>query len=172
MHQHFMDDNIHWSVKVSSLLFVPLRITGWMGVDAPLWTPAPITPTDFHISYCTAAATAQFLHFVPYFPVPTICAALYFHSWIARYKTRPIQCQLPLVIRGKKKTSSQKLGRCASRRISSVWKSLGQERFESKNVSTQNTCILAFLHTFILISGNHTKTQSIFIIFFHRIGWF
>ena len=29
-----------------------------------------------------------------------------------------------------------------------------------ENVWTQNTCILAFLHTFIRISGNPTKTQN------------
>ena len=41
---------------------------------------------------------------------------------------------------------------------------LGLKKFEPgkiwvENVSTQNTCILAFLHTFVLISGNSTKTQ-------------
>ena len=47
---------------------------------------------------------------------------------------------------------------------------LGLKKFEPgkiwvENVSTQNTCILAFLHTFVLISGNPPKTQNIFINF-------
>ena len=32
-----------------------------------------------------------------------------------------------------------------------------------ENVLTQNTCILAFLHTFVLISENPTKTKKQFI---------
>ena len=43
---------------------------------------------------------------------------------------------------------------------------LGSQKFGPgmiwvKNVSTQNTCILAFLHNFVLISGNPTKTKNI-----------
>ena len=44
-------------------------------------------------------------------------------------------------------TSSQKLGRCASRRVRSVWKSLGQVRFGSKMFRLK---ILAYLHSCIL----------------------
>ena len=44
-------------------------------------------------------------------------------------------------------------------------KIFGPGKIWVENVSTQNTCILAFLHTFVLISGNPTKTQNIFIIF-------
>ena len=45
------------------------------------------------------------------------------------------------------KTSSQKLGRCASRRVRSVWKSVGQVRFGSKMFWLK---ILAYLHSCIL----------------------
>ena len=45
------------------------------------------------------------------------------------------------------KTSSQKLGRCASRRIRSIWKSLGRVRFWSKMFRLK---ILAYLHSCIL----------------------
>ena len=44
-------------------------------------------------------------------------------------------------------TSSQKLRRCASRRVRSVWKSLGQVRFWSKMFGLK---ILAYLHSCIL----------------------
>ena len=45
-------------------------------------------------------------------------------------------------------------------------KKFGQGKIWVENVWTQNTGILAFLHTFILISGNPTKTQNIFFINF------
>ena len=41
-------------------------------------------------------------------------------------------------------------------------KKFGPGKIWVENVSTQNTCILAFLHTFVLISGNPTKTQNNF----------
>ena len=44
-------------------------------------------------------------------------------------------------------------------------KKLGPGKIYVANVWTQNTCILAFLHTFILISGNPTKIQKDFIKF-------
>ena len=56
-------------------------------------------------------------------------------------------------------------------------KKFGPGKIWVENVSTQNTCILAFLHTFVLISGNPTKTQNIFINFltelddFKKIDW-
>ena len=42
-------------------------------------------------------------------------------------------------------------------------KKFGPGKIWVENVSTQNTCILAFLHTFVLISGNPTKTKNIFL---------
>ena len=44
-------------------------------------------------------------------------------------------------------------------------KKFGPGKIWVENVSTQNTCILAFLHTFVLISGNPTKTQILFVNF-------
>ena len=41
-----------------------------------------------------------------------------------------------------------------------------------ENVWTQSTCILAILHTFILISGNPTNTQNIFINFLTELDDF
>ena len=41
-------------------------------------------------------------------------------------------------------------------------KKFGPGKIWVKNVWTQNTCILAFLHTFILISENPTRTQNFF----------
>ena len=41
-------------------------------------------------------------------------------------------------------TSSQKLKRCASRRVHSVWKNLGQVRFGSKILTYLHSCILSF----------------------------
>ena len=51
-------------------------------------------------------------------------------------------------------------------------KKFGPGKIWVENVWTQNTCILGFLHTFILISGNPSKTQNIFYKFSHWIGWF
>ena len=51
-------------------------------------------------------------------------------------------------------------------------KKFGPGKIWVENSWTQNTCILAFLHTFILISGNPTKTQNIFYRFSHWIRWF
>ena len=48
-------------------------------------------------------------------------------------------------------------------------KEFGPGKIWVENVSTQNTCILAFLHTFVLISGNPTETQNIFINF--SLNW-
>ena len=45
-------------------------------------------------------------------------------------------------------------------------KKFGPGKIWVENVLFQNTCILAFLHTFVLISGNPTKTQSIFLLIF------
>ena len=66
-------------------------------------------------------------------------------------------------------TSSQKLGICASRRVRSVWKSLGHVRFGSKMFWLK---ILAFLHIFILISGNPSKTKNICINFLTELDDF
>ena len=46
-------------------------------------------------------------------------------------------------------------------------KKFGPGKIWVENVLTQNTCILAFLHTFVLISGNPTKTKNIFYKFSH-----
>ena len=51
-------------------------------------------------------------------------------------------------------------------------KKFGPGKIWVENVSTQNTCILAFLHTFVLISGNPTKTQNIFINFLTELDDF
>ena len=51
-------------------------------------------------------------------------------------------------------------------------KKLGPGNIYVANVWTQNTCILAFLHTFILISGNPTNTQNIFINFLTELDDF
>ena len=51
-------------------------------------------------------------------------------------------------------------------------KKFGPCKIWVENVSTQNTCILAFLHTFVLISGNPTKTQNIFIYFLTELDDF
>ena len=51
-------------------------------------------------------------------------------------------------------------------------KKFGPGKIWVKNVSTQNTCILAFLHTFVLISENPTKTQNIFINFLTELDDF
>ena len=53
-----------------------------------------------------------------------------------------------------------------------VLKKFGPDEIWVKNVWTQNTCILAFLHTFILISGNLTNTQNIFINFLTELDDF
>ena len=51
-------------------------------------------------------------------------------------------------------------------------KKFGPEKIWVGNVWTQNTCILAFLHIFILISGNPSKTQNIFINFLNELDDF
>ena len=51
-------------------------------------------------------------------------------------------------------------------------KKFGPGKIWVENVWTQNTCILGFLHTFILISENPTKTQIIFINFLTELGGF
>ena len=51
-------------------------------------------------------------------------------------------------------------------------KKFGPGKIWVENVSTQNTCILAFMHTFVLISGNPTKTQNIFINFLTELDDF
>ena len=51
-------------------------------------------------------------------------------------------------------------------------KKFGPGKIWVENVRTQNTCILTFLHTFILISGNPTKTQNIFINFLTELDDF
>ena len=51
-------------------------------------------------------------------------------------------------------------------------KKFGPGKIWVENVWTQNTCILGFLHTFILISENPTKTQIIFINFLTKLGGF
>ena len=51
-------------------------------------------------------------------------------------------------------------------------KKFGPGKIWVNNVWTQNTCILAFLHTFILISGNPTKTQNILINFLTELDDF
>ena len=51
-------------------------------------------------------------------------------------------------------------------------KKFGPGKIWVKNVLTQNTCILAFLHTFVLISGNPAKTQNIFINFLTELDDF
>ena len=51
-------------------------------------------------------------------------------------------------------------------------KKFGPGKIWVENVSTQNTCILAFWHTFVLISGNPTKTQNICINFLTELDDF
>ena len=51
-------------------------------------------------------------------------------------------------------------------------KNFGPGKIWVENVWTQNTCILGFLHTLILISGNPTKTQNIFINFLTELDDF
>ena len=51
-------------------------------------------------------------------------------------------------------------------------KKFGPGKIWAENVSTQNTCILAFLHTFVLISGNPSKTKNICINFLTELDDF